>query len=52
MRYGRYVVSKRLANEGFGFAFPTLRDALANLLTPGKSGAPSAENREAPANAS
>lgn len=26
--YGRYVVSKRLADEGFQFEFPTLRDAL------------------------
>lgn len=27
--YGRYVVSKRLADEGFQFEFPSLRDALA-----------------------
>jgi NAD dependent epimerase/dehydratase family enzyme len=30
--YGRYVVSKRLAEEGFVFQFPRLADALADLL--------------------
>ena len=30
--YGRYVVSKRLKEEGFEFKFPTLREALADLL--------------------
>ena len=30
--YGRYVVSKRLAQEGFAFAFPDLEGALRNLL--------------------
>lgn len=29
--YGRYVVSKRLAEEGFQFSFPTLEPALLNL---------------------
>jgi uncharacterized protein (TIGR01777 family) len=29
--YGRYVVSKRLAAEGFEFQFPNLAEALANL---------------------
>jgi len=32
--YGRYVVSRRLREEGFEFGFPHLRDALADLLTP------------------
>ena len=30
--YGRYVVSKRLAEEGFEFQFPTLEIALRDLL--------------------
>ena len=30
--YGRYVVSKRLADEGFEFQFPNLVDALADIL--------------------
>lgn len=30
--YGRYVVSKRLAADGFDFRFPELRPALLNLL--------------------
>jgi len=30
--YGRYVVSKRLKEEGFQFCFPKLTDALSNLL--------------------
>ena len=30
--YGRYVVSKRLQEEGFEFQFPLLRDALLDLL--------------------
>jgi NAD dependent epimerase/dehydratase family enzyme len=29
--YGRYVVSKRLAKEGFSFQFPTLEAALKDL---------------------
>ena len=29
--YGRYVVSRRLAEEGFEFRFPRLREALADL---------------------
>ena len=29
--YGRYVVSKRLADEGFGFQFPLLELALKDL---------------------
>jgi len=29
--YGRYVVSKRLSNEGFEFHFPELRQALSDL---------------------
>jgi len=31
--YGRYVVSKRLKEEHFEFKFPTLREALADLLS-------------------
>jgi hypothetical protein len=30
--YGRYCVSRRLVPEGFGFEFPRLDDALADLL--------------------
>lgn len=30
--YGRYVVSRRLAEEGFEFQFPHLEDALADLI--------------------
>jgi NAD dependent epimerase/dehydratase family enzyme len=30
--YGRYVISKRLQEEGFQFKFPTLGDAFADLL--------------------
>lgn len=30
--YGRYVVSKRLAEEGFQFEYPSLRDALADAV--------------------
>ena len=30
--YGRYVISKRLNEEGFEFTFPKLTDALSNLL--------------------
>lgn len=30
--YGRYVVSKRLSDEGFEFEWPHLADALKNLL--------------------
>jgi uncharacterized protein (TIGR01777 family) len=30
--YGRYVVSKRLREEGFAFEFPNLADALGDLL--------------------
>jgi NAD dependent epimerase/dehydratase family enzyme len=30
--YGRYVISKRLAEEGFEFQFPELREALQDLL--------------------
>lgn len=32
--YGRYVVSKRLEDEGFAFRFPHLRDALSELAEP------------------
>jgi uncharacterized protein (TIGR01777 family) len=32
--YGRYVVSKRLRQEGFEFQFPDLEDALNDLLKP------------------
>jgi NAD dependent epimerase/dehydratase family enzyme len=32
--YGRYVVSRRLADEGFVWRFPELRGALADLLAP------------------
>jgi NAD dependent epimerase/dehydratase family enzyme len=31
--YGRYLVSKRLSEEGFEFRFPELRGALADLCT-------------------
>lgn len=31
--YGRYVVSSRLADEGFEFEFPTLKEALRDLVT-------------------
>jgi NAD dependent epimerase/dehydratase family enzyme len=30
--YGRYVISKRLAEEGFEFQLPQLREALQNVL--------------------
>ena len=30
--YGRYVISKRLKEEGFEFSFPKLSEALSNLL--------------------
>jgi hypothetical protein len=30
--YGRYVIPKRLAQDGFTFTFPRLKDALADLL--------------------
>lgn len=33
--YGRYVVSKRLSDEGFKFEWPDLNDALQNLLCRG-----------------
>jgi len=33
--YGRYLVSKRLRDEGFEFRFPELRGALADLLASG-----------------
>jgi uncharacterized protein len=35
--YGRYVVSKRLAGEGFEFQYPRLREALASLFRGEKS---------------
>lgn len=31
--YGRYVVSKRLEDEGFEFRFPALQGALDDLLS-------------------
>ncbi len=31
--YGRYVISKRLKEEGFQFSFPNLADALSDLLS-------------------
>jgi NAD dependent epimerase/dehydratase family enzyme len=31
--YGRYLVSQRLAEDGFEFRFPRLRDALADLCS-------------------
>ncbi|HEV7281923.1 MAG TPA: DUF1731 domain-containing protein [Pirellulaceae bacterium] len=33
--YGRYVVSRRLAEEGFEFRFPTVREALEDLFRRG-----------------
>jgi uncharacterized protein (TIGR01777 family) len=39
--YGRYVVSKRLEDEQFEFHFPTLADALTDLLTDFLTGSPS-----------
>jgi NAD dependent epimerase/dehydratase family enzyme len=33
--YGRYVVSKRLQDEGFQFKFPKLEQALQDLLRGG-----------------
>jgi hypothetical protein len=30
--YGRYVISKRLTDEGFEFQFPNLAEALVDLL--------------------
>jgi hypothetical protein len=33
--YGRYLVSRRLHEEGFQFRFPHLAEALADLLAPG-----------------
>jgi len=33
--YGRYVISKRLDEEGFEFQLPRLREALGDLLGPG-----------------
>jgi NAD dependent epimerase/dehydratase family enzyme len=33
--YGRYVISKRLEEEGFEFQFPQLREALRDLLDRG-----------------
>ncbi len=35
--YGRYVISKRLQEEGFQFKFPTLVDALEDLLRAGQT---------------
>ena len=35
--YGRYVVSRRLREEGFEFRFPDLGPALADLLAQGRS---------------
>jgi NAD dependent epimerase/dehydratase family enzyme len=35
--YGRYVVSKRLEDERFAFRFPTLAEALSDLLAGGAS---------------
>ena len=32
--YGRYLVSKRLAQEGFDFQFPHVEGALADLCAP------------------
>ena len=32
--YGRYVVSRRLREEGFAFRFPQLREVLAELFEP------------------
>ncbi|REK10787.1 MAG: epimerase [Planctomycetota bacterium] len=33
--YGRYLVSRRLREEGFEFRYPALREALAELCSPG-----------------
>ena len=43
--YGRYVVSKRLAAEGFEFRFPDLPAALNDLLRRSTDGQPTAEQR-------
>jgi NAD dependent epimerase/dehydratase family enzyme len=34
--YGRYVISRRLEEEGFQFQFPDLSEALRNLLLPNR----------------
>lgn len=44
--YGRYVVSRRLAEEGFAFRFPMLKEALDDALQPGD--AASASHGETP----
>ena len=36
--YGRYVISKRLAQEGFEFRFPGLREALQDILNTAANG--------------
>jgi hypothetical protein len=43
--YGRYVVSQRLADEGFEFQFPDLDDALTDLLCIGHNCERASETR-------
>ncbi len=43
--YGRYVISKRLREEGFKFQLPQLREALQDLLDCSASGVPSGSPR-------
>ncbi len=43
--YGRYVISKRLTEEGFEFRFSRLTEALANLLDRGRSDISGAQSK-------
>ena len=42
--YGRYVLPKRLLDEGFEFRFPMLADALREMVQPASDGEPSRLN--------
>jgi NAD dependent epimerase/dehydratase family enzyme len=44
--YGRYVVSQRLEDEGFEFGFPTLPEALKDLIDGGTARKRSQHKRE------
>ena len=46
--YGRYVVSRRLQDEGFAFDFPRVRAALADALLPCADRAEPAPHAELP----